>query len=538
MLKKSFLLAVVLIFSLSAQVLAEEIVLKSGEKLEGKVLEKTDKYIKVDPGIGMVMTYYAEDIDTIDGQKFQITPASSPVVDAPPVNQSSDQTTAENTNNSEVGDLSQAEDSIKNGDYGTAEIILNKLINNGSNNFSVYADRALCYWNLKDYDDANSDYFKAIKIDPEQGKKLFKMIAFVYLKKGNGAQADSWLRQYLEYFPNDPESYYGLAVANYDSRFYEGALANLNTAEGLGYTDSEGLRLRIQSAQAAERSRQVAQSYNSTQTYHSSSSSSSSKDIGYAFYGLGFGIYSFFHGLICYRKKRAIESIPTSTVRGLAMGLVELNGKAKATKLIVAPLTANECAFYRYTVERYESSGRSGQWVLISSGDSDIIPFTLEDDTGKIMVLPKGAEFVMPVDYEFSTRFGEIIPDNIVRFMASIEHGGMGGSLRFREWHIKPDESVFVLGTAKKFLIKNEAYMPLSLESEAIVAESPSAQEAIDVMIAKGDNRDIFIVSDESQTQVVKGFSWQAITGVWGGAALTLAMLAYLLFRFGLWSRF
>jgi len=78
----------------------------------------------------------------------------------------------------------------------------------------------------------------------------------------------------------------------------------------------------------------------------------------------------------------------------------------------------------------------------------------------------------------------------------------------------------------------------LSLESEAIVAESPSAQEAIDVMIAKGDNRDIFIVSDESQTQVVKGFSWQAITGVWGGAALTLAMLAYLLFRFGLWSRF
>ena len=64
----------------------------------------------------------------------------------------------------------------------------------GSNNFSVYADRALCYWNLKDYDDANSDYFKAIKIDPEQGKKLFKMIAFVYLKKGNGAQADSWFR--------------------------------------------------------------------------------------------------------------------------------------------------------------------------------------------------------------------------------------------------------------------------------------------------------------------------------------------------------
>ena len=38
---------------------ANEIVLKSGEKVEGKVIEQTDKYVKFDAGVGVVMTYYA-----------------------------------------------------------------------------------------------------------------------------------------------------------------------------------------------------------------------------------------------------------------------------------------------------------------------------------------------------------------------------------------------------------------------------------------------------------------------------------------------
>ena len=47
---------------------ADTIVLKSGKTVEGKVIEKTDKYIKVDFQ-GVMLTYYNDEIKSIDGQK-------------------------------------------------------------------------------------------------------------------------------------------------------------------------------------------------------------------------------------------------------------------------------------------------------------------------------------------------------------------------------------------------------------------------------------------------------------------------------------
>jgi hypothetical protein len=307
---------------------------------------------------------------------------------------------------------------------------------------------------------------------------------------------------------------------------------------------------------------------------------SDSRDIGYAILGLGFGVWSFFHGLGVLRKKRFIESIPTSTVRGLAIGLVELTGKAKKTKPLQSPLTGTECTFYRYTIERLESSGRSSRWVLISQGDSVFCPFCLDDSTGQVMVLPKGAEFVMPADYTFTTSMGSGLPDNLVNFMTKngIQYTGLFGNftLRFNEWYIKPDESVFVVGTAQKNSTQLDDHREalsdrlsevrqnvqqasdLDLSKEVGIgiagwkraeanAEHGLLQEeiksdpqdvAIDVIIAKGDSSEIFIVSDESQTEVVKSFSWKAFAGIWGGSALSLALLAYLLFRLGVWANF
>lgn len=48
---------------------AETISLKSGKKIEGKVIEKTDKYIKLD-FYGTPITYFIDEIESIDGQKI------------------------------------------------------------------------------------------------------------------------------------------------------------------------------------------------------------------------------------------------------------------------------------------------------------------------------------------------------------------------------------------------------------------------------------------------------------------------------------
>lgn len=46
---------------------AEKLVLKDGKEVEGKVLEETDEYIKLEI-LEMPMTYYFEDIESIDGE--------------------------------------------------------------------------------------------------------------------------------------------------------------------------------------------------------------------------------------------------------------------------------------------------------------------------------------------------------------------------------------------------------------------------------------------------------------------------------------
>ncbi len=310
---------------------------------------------------------------------------------------------------------------------------------------------------------------------------------------------------------------------------------------------------------------------------------SNDRDIGYAAVGFGFGIWSFFWGFTRLRRKRLIENTPTSTVRGLAMGLVELIGKAGKTRTFISPLTQTDCVFYRYTVERYESSGRSGHWVTIAKGDSNYCPFWLDDGTGKVMVFPQGAELIMPIDYQFQTGFGRSLPDNLVDFM---QHNGLGyggffgsASLRFKEWFLVPEEAVCILGTAKSTSTQSSDHkaelvrrldelkenpqkmadvdankdgsisaeewdQAVSKVEQKLLEEQlkeqlkePALGDSVNVIIGKGEAGQVFIISDESQTRLIKKLSWQAFLGVCGGAALSLAMLAYLVYRLSAWTR-
>ncbi len=54
------------------KVLESEVVLKSGQKLEGSIVKQTPQFIKIDVGIGMSLTYYRDQINTINGQKLRV----------------------------------------------------------------------------------------------------------------------------------------------------------------------------------------------------------------------------------------------------------------------------------------------------------------------------------------------------------------------------------------------------------------------------------------------------------------------------------
>ncbi len=77
--EKKRLLILLLILYLPISVFAETIVLKSGKSVEGKLIEKTDKYIKIDFQ-GIAPTYYLDEIESIDG-KLVSTPKKSVIIE-------------------------------------------------------------------------------------------------------------------------------------------------------------------------------------------------------------------------------------------------------------------------------------------------------------------------------------------------------------------------------------------------------------------------------------------------------------------------
>jgi hypothetical protein len=90
----------------------------------------------------------------------------------------------------------------------------------------------------------------------------------------------------------------------------------------------------------------------------------------------------------CLRLKRRIEDTPTSRIRSLAMGLIEVHGRTLRRYALVTPMTQSACAWYRLRKYRRDSRNR---WSLVSDLDSGHVPFLLDDGSGQVVVDPAGA---------------------------------------------------------------------------------------------------------------------------------------------------
>ena len=82
------------------------------------------------------------------------------------------------------------------------------------------------------------------------------------------------------------------------------------------------------------------------------------------------GIGLFVGALISFRKKRLIENVPTSKIRSIAMGLVEIYGEVIPEKdnILKSPFSQNDCIYYKYRIDELRSSGKSTHWVTIKKG--------------------------------------------------------------------------------------------------------------------------------------------------------------------------
>ena len=110
-------------------------------------------------------------------------------------------------------------------------------------------------------------------------------------------------------------------------------------------------------------------------------------------FAFGGSLYFFFRGFRVFRKYRILADTPEVPIRSIAMGLVEIHGKAKGEEFFYSPVTNTTCFYYKVDIERWEkdSKGR-GSWRRFRT-DTDGVRFCLEDASGKVLVDLDGVEF-------------------------------------------------------------------------------------------------------------------------------------------------
>lgn len=230
----------------------------------------------------------------------------------------------------------------------------------------------------------------------------------------------------------------------------------------------------------------------------------------------GLGIFSFFWGFKVREKKRMIENIPTSKARSVAMGLVEVSGKAQPYReLITTPFSKVDSVFYRYVVEELRRSGKSSRWVKIAEF-STADWFYIEDETGKVLVSPSSAELYLKEDKKYRAGGWGGGPEaeafKICLAEQGIESEGLFGfdkNIRCTETYICPGDSVFVMGTA---------------------ADNPLVEQSVEgsanICIQKTDGN-YFCVSDRSEKDLLGALTWKMFFYIYGGAGLTLVCLYF-----------
>jgi hypothetical protein len=260
-----------------------------------------------------------------------------------------------------------------------------------------------------------------------------------------------------------------------------------------------------------------------------------SQPLFWAGLGLIFGPFFFWRGFRLLQRKQFIMDIPVSTIRAAALGRVQVSGKAVGPYTLVAPLSGGDCLYYRLAIE----SNPRGD--LRKRMQEMCAPLFIDDGTGTLMIYPHGSELLMVPSCDRS-EYGKLI--------GTLANFSEGSPEFAQEYSIKPGDTIFILGTlrenpwAKKDtvsecnelarvgpgfigpgeadLLRREAYPDLNPELPAGAAlASPDVFDLHPpVILMRGDGP--FIISTDSQRELVARLNWKSLVYIWGGPAATL----------------
>ena len=217
--------------------------------------------------------------------------------------------------------------------------------------------------------------------------------------------------------------------------------------------------------------------------------------------------FSILH-LRAFKKSRLYEDIPTSKIRSVAMGLVEVKGKVMASDQINNdPIFNKPCVYYQIIIAKRARKNRYRTIYKDMKSES----FFLEDDTGSILIpgdlIPdiqkhyfqrksKDRKFielqgidekdVIKFDYDIrSYIFKKRLPNPIKEFLDKI-NVAYSNRIRVTIKYIEPGDNIYILGTARPLHDSEQEY-----KSRAVAAIGHSGE-------------DRFTISDFSEKELIQ----------------------------------
>lgn len=217
---------------------------------------------------------------------------------------------------------------------------------------------------------------------------------------------------------------------------------------------------------------------------------------------LAAGALALTHSAALFSRKREIENIPTSRIRSAAIGLCELNGKARAIRPMTTPFSLMPCVYYEFRVVSREDAG--GGRTQVTTGSSGEVPFLLEDETGSVEVDPRGAIV------QVSSRQTFHRPPFAESMVTS------GAIVSVEETYIPEGHPIYVLGELRQ-IVPDPAH-----ESEEFAAGDGRSDRLV---IGRPESRDLFCISERSEAKTIAAFGRRSLACLALGIALILIAL-------------
>ena len=236
-------------------------------------------------------------------------------------------------------------------------------------------------------------------------------------------------------------------------------------------------------------------------------------------------------GFWLYRVRRLLKNTPQSAIRSLLMGFVHVRGNLTRDNPLTSPLTQVPCSYYQTLIRCWQSgSDKNPGHYKTTYQEQAEKEFYLDDGTGKALVNPRGAEYLLPELFHVEIGpkavfggggFGKPTIDPSVNLATIPSEQDVRGYLAK---HGIPEVKTNYLLTEKCLLVDHEYSV------FGTYVENPELQNAGDRQrIQKGQNERTFVITALSDQKLAGWEGCRAIAWIVGSTFFTLAFLVGLL---------